>query len=196
MTIQYSRNCKGQRVAPDEVGKVYGRLMVIETSGRDKRSGSAMWLCECICGNRSTVMAQSLRSGNTQSCGCFKRDKAKELHSLPSGESALNRAVSNTRRNAKTRNYEFSLSTDEAKNLMIQNCYYCGIDPKQMSRGRNGNVFYNGLDRVDNSVGYTKTNVVPCCFNCNRAKGEMTVSEFRHWIGKVIETFLLKEKEK
>lgn len=30
-----------------------------------------MWLCLCSCGNTTIVMGQSLRSGNTRSCGCL-----------------------------------------------------------------------------------------------------------------------------
>lgn len=33
-----------------------------------------MWLCECECGNFSKVTTQSLRSGNSKSCGCYGKE--------------------------------------------------------------------------------------------------------------------------
>lgn len=39
------------------------------------------WLCKCECGNIITVLGQSLRNGNTKSCGCLKKENtaAKDL---------------------------------------------------------------------------------------------------------------------
>lgn len=39
------------------------------------------WLCKCECGNITTVLGQSLRNGNTKSCGCLKKENtaAKDL---------------------------------------------------------------------------------------------------------------------
>lgn len=58
-----------------EVGHVYGYLTVLER-GVDhiQPSGRKVltYVCECACGNWTTVMAHNLRSGNTQSCGCLK----------------------------------------------------------------------------------------------------------------------------
>lgn len=61
------------------VGKKYGRLLVIK---RIKSvNGKTKWLCKCDCGNECVVYATSLKSGNTQSCGCYKRENAKKLYS-------------------------------------------------------------------------------------------------------------------
>ena len=51
-----------------------------------------------------------------------------------------------------------------------QACHYCGGDlPKQGS----------GLDRKDNTMGYSIGNIVPCCTSCNRTKGDrFTYEEF------------------
>lgn len=46
----------------------------------------------------------------------------------------------------------------------------------------NGPYVYNGLDRVNNLLGYELTNVVPCCNICNRAKKDMTYEQFKLWI--------------
>ena len=59
--------------------------------------------------------------------------------------------------------------------------------PKQITKGRgnNGDYIYNGIDRLDNSVGYTKENCVPCYKMCNYAKNKFTMEEFLIWINRV-----------
>jgi len=61
----------------DETGKKYGRLTVLEYQGRSKNR-NALWLCLCECGNTVVVKGCLLRSGTTKSCGCLKREIAKE----------------------------------------------------------------------------------------------------------------------
>lgn len=60
----------------DLTGQKFGKLTVIERVNNDK-SGKAVWRCECECGNAVKVLGKSLRTGNTQSCGCIQRKKAK-----------------------------------------------------------------------------------------------------------------------
>ena len=55
------------------VGQRYGRLKVVAPAAVDKW-GSRLWLCECSCGGRITTHAHSLRSGDTGSCGCLRRE--------------------------------------------------------------------------------------------------------------------------
>ncbi|NLO49548.1 MAG: hypothetical protein GX103_00075 [Bacteroidales bacterium] len=54
-------------------GKTYGRLTALAYTGRktDGNRGSAIWKCQCTCGNFCEVAAGALRSGSTQSCGCL-----------------------------------------------------------------------------------------------------------------------------
>lgn len=72
-----SCGCKNRAVKKDEIGNRYGLLTVIEAAPSKK--GYAYWKCKCNCGNIIEVSGTSLRSGNTQSCGC--------VHSL--GESNI-----------------------------------------------------------------------------------------------------------
>jgi hypothetical protein len=52
----------------------FGRLLVMERSGRDAK-GQATWRCLCDCGKNITASGTSLRSGNTMSCGCLRRER-------------------------------------------------------------------------------------------------------------------------
>jgi 5-methylcytosine-specific restriction endonuclease McrA len=61
----------------------------------------------------------------------------------------------------------------------------CGAETKLASTTKNGLV--HGIDRVDNTKGYTIENSRPCCFRCNQAKSSMTEQEFFDWIKAVYE---------
>jgi len=62
---------------------------------------------------------------------------------------------------AKERKYSFSLSFEEFKDLVIKPCYYCDYVKDEE---------VNGLDRINNDIGYEKENCVTCCEICNRMK--------------------------
>ena len=59
----------------NEIGNTYGYLKVVARAPNNK-DGRAMWECECRCGNKVIVLGKHLRSGNTQSCGCYQRERA------------------------------------------------------------------------------------------------------------------------
>lgn len=57
----------------DLTGKTFSRLSVIGYVATE--NGAAKFLCECVCGERLTVVGSQLRRGNTRSCGCLQRDR-------------------------------------------------------------------------------------------------------------------------
>lgn len=58
---------------PGSVGAQFGRLTVRGNAGRDKRR-NLLVECRCDCGKSIVVRLQSLRRGNTRSCGCLLTD--------------------------------------------------------------------------------------------------------------------------
>lgn len=67
----------------DLTGKKFGRLTCLECVGT--QNGKALWRCKCDCGNEVIVGAYNIKSGNTQSCGCYQRSqtsKACTTHNL------------------------------------------------------------------------------------------------------------------
>ena len=62
----------------DLVGQRFGRLKVIEENGRKQKQ--IAWLCECDCGNRVSVTGTHLRSGITQSCGCWHLERISQAN--------------------------------------------------------------------------------------------------------------------
>jgi len=60
----------------DLVGQEFGRLTVIRRTGT--KGGCAEWECRCRCGATKVILRRDLTSGNTKSCGCYRREKSKE----------------------------------------------------------------------------------------------------------------------
>ena len=58
------------------IGQRFGRLTVIAlASSRKTGGGGHRWHCLCTCGSKTTVRADQLRSGESQSCGCLHRER-------------------------------------------------------------------------------------------------------------------------
>ena len=56
------------------VGQRFGRLVVLQESP-ERKSGRRAWICQCDCGNITTVIGSNLReNGGTISCGCAAVD--------------------------------------------------------------------------------------------------------------------------
>lgn len=58
----------------DRTGETFGRLRVVRRAGTGQNK-KVLWECLCSCGNTVVVVSGSLVTGNTNSCGCYLKDK-------------------------------------------------------------------------------------------------------------------------
>lgn len=158
----------------------YGNLVVIKAIDVEK---TTRLICKCDCGKETTVRAASVKSGNTKSCGCLVVAELKS-RALKDNGSAINQIYRTYVKNAKSRNYSFELSLEEVKNIIEKPCEYCGDERSNQLNWLHSPYRYNGIDRCDNSKGYTKDNVVPCCRTCNIAKNTLTTEKFCAWLSR------------
>lgn len=177
-----------------KVGDVYERLTIIEEL-KERKFGGRQFKCLCICGNTTNVYSGALGK-TTNSCGCKQRDFVKNLglvgNKKESGAVTLNAFERKYKIAAENRGYEWSLSQDEFRTLIKGNCHWCGeVAPlrnryfdseglrtkeyfsKDSTNADRHWVNMNGIDRVNNSKGYTIENSVSCCKECNRMKMNM-----------------------
>jgi hypothetical protein len=54
------------------------------------------------------------------------------------------------------------LTKEFIRDLIAEGCRYCGETNIRMT-----------LDRIDNTIGHTQNNVIPCCIRCNIVKRDM-----------------------
>lgn len=53
---------------------------------------------------------------------------------------------------------------------------------KVKGNSKNSKYIYNGIDRIDNSKGYTKENSITACKQCNISKSTYSQQDFINWI--------------
>lgn len=174
-----------------------GRWTVIGTTFEGKDTPRLrQWLCRCDCGTERLVEERYLKRQHTKSCGCWKSELLKASKRKGKGVSGRNQLLGKYQRMARDRNLTWDLTTETFTKLTSSSCYYCGLVPSR-SITNNGlstlegksyaEYKFNGIDRKDNSSGYSNENCVPCCWRCNRMKAAMSEQEFINHIRKIAE---------
>lgn len=170
----------------DLTGKKFGRLTVIKRTGSNEGK-RIIYLCKCECGKEKIIRGDNLRNGKTKSCGCLHNELAGGQNRLNPGVARMRALISIYKKRAKRQGLEWELTEKQFARTTKKDCFYCGAKPNNTSKHPecNGNYIYNGIDRVDNKKGYTLKNIVPCCKECNSAKKNFTLQEFKDWIKKI-----------
>jgi hypothetical protein len=170
----------------DITGQRFGKLTVLRRGST--KNTKIHWLCQCDCGKTKEISGYHLTRKatiSTKSCGCLWLASI----SLSGDEGSFNGLYHNYMLGAKSRKHEFCLSKEQFRAIASDFCFYCGAAPKpfySIQRKTEAEPFItNGIDRVDNTIGYVKENCVPCCGVCNFMKRDMSASEFRTHIRKI-----------
>lgn len=146
----------------DLTGKTFGWLTVKEFDHMERHGihNRPYWRCTCRCGTEKVVSANSLRSGSTTSCGCFKKHMIHQRFYLGGAD---RRRLRHVLRMARTR-------CEDSKCEFYHNYGGRGISVCDEWKGNDGlNNFYEWamahgykqgltLDRIDNSKGYSPDN--------------------------------------
>lgn len=184
-----SKSCGcSRRNIPDFLNKKFEQLTIVGAGFFDKNV--IFFPCLCDCGKETKIRYHDLVREDgfaIKSCGHNK------VHSIPeeprlSSARAVYRGVYS----------DGNLSFDDFLILSQLPCHYCGSEPSNMANSfrnktygcsdfakEHGDFIYNGLDRKANNMLHNIENVVPCCSPCNRAKRDMSYSQFIWMITKI-----------
>jgi hypothetical protein len=89
------------------------------------------------------------------------------------------------RSRAEKKELEFALSNDDYKTIVKQDCYLCGKKSTETNT--------NGIDRIDNAIGYTLENSKACCKECNHMKNSYALEDLLAKIDSIQNTWSNKE---
>lgn len=169
-------------------GQKINMLLVLEKMPREENHRSR-YKVKCDCGTIKLVDGSKLRNNTVKSCGCYKfteegRKNKGVSNRKEYGESLKNIVIGSYKNNAKKKGYIFSLTLEEIDIFFKSNCYYCGRPPhKKIEKNKfYGSFTYTGIDRINNNEGYTITNTVACCSDCNYLKNSYNINEFLNHI--------------
>ena len=144
---------------------------VIITKTKSK-STYKTWIFECIdCGKDIKVQTNGLKHRTGKCTRCSQLGTPYMF-------------IYNELKNHRNMNVEFALKFEDLLYIIENNskCHYCEselIYHKHSKVYGVNNSRAHHLDRKNNDIGYTKNNVVPCCWECNRLKSDrFTYDEF------------------
>jgi len=143
-----------------QLGKRFGRLTLVKYLY--KKNGHKYFLCKCDCGNEKVIRGDSLKYGNTKSCGCIaientiKRskkhgDKNTRFYRIFTGlKQRCNNKNGRDYKNYGERGIKCEWNSYEdfkqdMYSLYLEHCKECG--EKQTT-----------IDRIDNDGNYSKEN--------------------------------------
>ena len=138
-------------------GQKYGRLTIREFS-RFKPSGAKfkhhMYLCDCECGAEVEASIYNLRSGNTESCGCLRRELMTKHGMHGSTEYQIWEGVVRRGSGKEHRSHYLDRGItvcDEWTGEGGFQAFFDHIGPRPSSK--------HSVDRIDNDRGYEPGNV-------------------------------------
>ncbi len=119
------------------------------------------WLCRCDCGTERSVMAWSIRSGKTLSCGCLRKERATAsntkhgLCSKGSSENYLYNAYNAARRRCADNPYSPNFEKYRGRGITFE---FSSLEEFVAELGPRPTPEHS-VDRIDNELGYRPGNI-------------------------------------
>ena len=139
--------------------KRFGRLLFVDLAGFDGEPGNrrSLWKMQCDCGQQVVRRSNSIRSGNTQSCGCLgneMRANSTRTHGKTGSPTYISWAAMIARcTNPQATKYE----TYGAKGISVFAPWRHSFEQFLADVGERPKG--TTIDRIDNSKGYEPGNV-------------------------------------
>lgn len=144
----------------------------IVISFKENIKGRRIWNLKCDCGNFYFARTESLKSGNTKSCGCLNDRYGKIHHKYKGHEDLSGDYWSKLRRGAKIRSIAFEITIEQAWAKFETQSKRCALTNWEINLSSS---YIKGgqtasLDRIDSKKGYVADNIQWVHKDVNRMK--------------------------
>lgn len=173
-------------------GLKFGKWTTIEWCPKSEIIKIGKWRCICDCGFEKLIKTNDLIDKHTTMCQTCSNRIVTYNRRLPKGQACIREILTRIKRQATTRNIPMSLSNEEILNLVFDKCFYCNSGHSNKVISHLGEYMtFNGIDRMNNTKGYTIQNSVTCCKVCNISKSILSTKE---WLNNMEKILINKEK--
>ncbi|MBZ4194214.1 MAG: HNH endonuclease [Candidatus Contendobacter sp.] len=147
----------------DLTGQRFNRLTVVGDSGK-RRKGDVLWTCRCDCGNEILTASHNLKSGNSGSCGCMRKETLTKHGMANTPE--YHRLASRNRR-ARKRNSGGSHTLFEINNLFFLQRGRCAVCKTKLLKNR---LHADHIMPISLNGRNDISNIQLLCQHCNQVK--------------------------
>jgi hypothetical protein len=160
-----------KRPKRDLTGQRFGRLVVV--SFVDKKGSHARWRVCCDCGTEKTLIGGSFTQGRTQSCGCYRRERLCKNADAPHKKDPLYTVWRGIIQRCTDKNNKRWGSYGGRGITVCKEWLDFGVFRRDMAPRPDGAQ----IDRINNNVGYSKSNCkwVTSKENCRNRRSNVLV---------------------
>lgn len=144
----------------DISNKKFRRLTVIKEV--ERKHGYRMVECLCDCGETINARIQNVLNGNTNSCGCYMKDRTAETHYKHGGLAGEESPEYRTWQNIKSRCYNKNRKdylAYGAKGITVCDEWLNSFPNFLKDMGNRPSIKHS-IERVNNLLGYSKDNCI------------------------------------
>lgn len=180
-----------------ELNEKYGKLLIVKqldsykSYSGNKMSSRKKFLAVCDCGN-TRIVDNKLSTLKEKACvKCVMLTRPQSLKQ----ENSYIRPYNLFLNSCIKRKINNELTLNNYTNIINNSCFYCGASP-EIKKWDRCKFIGNGIDRFDNTKGYTIDNCVSCCTFCNVAKLDNSIDYFLNKIINIYDHLKLREISK
>lgn len=147
----------------NEVGKIYGKLTVLQKDETKPQGEGAFWICQCECGNIVSIRGHHLRNGVANSCGCITSKGEMKIGNILSQynisyekEYSFSDLVSN-----KGSKLRFDFCLFDKNHQIVGLIEFQGLQHYKPSFGKSLEEFNQNILRDQQKVEYCKNHNIP-----------------------------------
>lgn len=143
-------------------------------------AGESFWLCRCSCGKEKKVSGDSLRRGQSSTCGCsWSKNSGKQSKNWSGYEGLTGNEWNKIVQGARARNIPLCVTIKDCWllfKLQAGRCSLSGLPIELAVRSKDKSSA--SLDRIDSGRGYTKGNIQWVHKEINMMKGPLPQERF------------------
>lgn len=169
----------------DRSGQKFNKWTILTFDKLDSK-GEAMWLCQCSCGFKKSLVIGNVTSGQSKQCRQCSLTKNYKSGTIPT---PVWKTINS---NAKNHNRKVEISKEFAENLFLKQNKLCAISGLPIQFAKSNKDYSKGLqtaslDRINSLKNYTEDNVQWVHKDINKMKNVFSMEQLLEYCKQIVD---------